>query len=433
MFAFIDSNVGHQFATQWLPDRRIWLLIVLGLIASGCGDESSTSSPISSVRAVAEASAEPSKSETLVGDLLEETDRVVEVEIRGPDGRTRTVSGPTMVAFHELVKTLKAEGATDGEVDEGVLLIDDEPVRLKDVVAAIRAKATAAEAAFAAIRYTKTPGERGYGGVLTSGKVPRKVLAKNAGIYLQDAKGTPLREMKLAMPYFVFEENETHLLVGIEQDRDLAIGWAKQDSCFAWPSRRLAYPTDAAKFTSEELRETSERTLPSFTAETVMPWPVLYEDRAAGNVTVLADLRSIGGEVLPMTFTATDKLTLYVLFTEKELNRLAAELTELVGFLESGRLSTTKIVQALGDFLTQNKIDFLDFDELQSVVELYPGGKPSFLLETEIDRRIRKLLPKLNTDIRDLTHVLNAREYFNGARGMYVIPLGVLGKTGSLR
>lgn len=348
-------------------------------------------------------------------------------EIVQEEGRNVALVPKDVANLLELIRALKAEGKSDGEIEAGTIYLESgETVSLKEILASAARHAKTTEALFETIRYGDTPGERGYGKVLLTGKVPRKALARGENVQIFDERGYPKRPMKSSTPFFVFEDTGDHWLVGAEQDRDLAVGWVRANQCFAWPTRRLVYPSESAAQTMS--LGTEGRRLPQFRADDMMPWPVLAEDRAADTLTVLADFSSIGGSIIPMQIGRTDQLNVYVLFSEKELNTLLSRLTEVVGFLESGRLSLPQIVQLLGDFLTQNRIDFLDFPEMKKVVALYPGGTPSFLMKVELEKEVKRLIPKLREQIGVLLDAVAARDFYNAAHGLYVLPMGKFGK-----
>lgn len=145
----------------------------------------------------------------------------------------------------ELIRSLKADGKSHSEIESGTIYLDDgEAISLKEILSAVARHAKSAEAVSETIRYRDTPGERGYGRVLLTGKVPRKALARREDVQILDERGFPKRLMKSSTPFFVFEDTGEHWLVGSEQDRDLAIGWVRMDQCVAWPTRRLVYPVD---------------------------------------------------------------------------------------------------------------------------------------------------------------------------------------------
>lgn len=325
----------------------------------------------------------------------------------------------------ELIRSLKADGKSDSEIESGTIYLEGgEAISLKEILSAVARHAKSAEAVFETIRYRDTPGERGYGRVLLTGKVPRKALARREDVQILDERGYPKRLMKSSTPFFVFEDTGEHWLVGSEQDRDLAIGWVRSDQCFAWPTRRLVYPVDLEALSAALDVAGVGTHLPPFRAEDVMPWPVIAEDRDTDSLTVLADLSPIGGGIMPMHIAHTEQFELYVLFSEKELNTLLARLTELVGFLESGRLSLPQTVQVLGDFLTQNRIDFWDFAEMKKVVDLYPGGRTTLSFEVELQKEIKRAIPKLREQIAVLLDAVAARDFYNAAHGLYILPMG---------
>ena len=129
---------------------------------------------------------------------------------------------------------------------------------------AIVAIAEKRESEFAKLKYTKTPGKRGFGGVLTTGKVPRKVLARHEKTYITDERGDPKREMKLSIPYFVFEDDGERVFVGRVQDRDIAVGWIAKKQLYPWPSRRPAYPNESGDIASLLLGPDSGVGIPRF-------------------------------------------------------------------------------------------------------------------------------------------------------------------------
>lgn len=397
------------------------LLALVWLIGVGC--DSDRELPHTEIRYVrAPESTSSSRTSTTP---IDEPAKEVRFEVTREDGRTISLFTRDAAALLELVRSLKAEGKSDSEIESGTIYLEGgEAISLKEILSSVARHAKSAETVFETIRYLDTPGERGYGRVLLAGKVPRKALARRDDVQILDERGFPKRLMKSSTPFFVFEDTGEHWLVGSEQDRDLAIGWVRSDHCFAWPTRRLVYPIDLEALSAALDVAGVGAHLPPFRAEDVMPWPVISEDRDTDSLTVLADLSPIGGGIMPMHIAHTEQFELYVLFSEKELNLLLARLTELVGFLESGRLSLPQIVQVLGDFLTQNRIDFLDFPEMQKVVDLYPGGRTTLLFEVELQKEIKRVLPKLRDQIAVLLDAVAARDFFNSAHGLYILPMG---------
>ncbi|MDP1796780.1 MAG: hypothetical protein Q8K78_04830 [Planctomycetaceae bacterium] len=332
----------------------------------------------------------------------------------------------SVAKLHEHVVLLRAEGRSKEEIERAKLVLDDgRTLTLRELLRAVMARTKVDEERFRHLRYSATPADRGIGGVLTVGRVPRKVIPSNPDTYILDDRGDPVRVMKLGFPYFVFEEQGDLLLVGHVQDRESALGWVTTEACYAWPSRRMAFSEDLMERVRKSLGDPRHPTATA-SPSPPLPWPILAEERSTEEIRLLADLRALGWGVMPIDLQVENSFQVYVLFTEHELHHVLAELTELQGFLESGRLSIGQSVQVIGEFLTQNRVDFLDFDELRHVVDLFPGGTPSFLLRAELHERLKRVIPLLREQIATLATAVDARECYRPELGAYILPLGTL-------
>lgn len=409
--------------------RSAWILLSIFVVGQiGC-DGGAGRSPSSSARSTTSSPSSTTPTASISAPDIK-TDIAGIVVVRD-DGTRVKITADDMDLLVSQIRSFRTSGKTDAEIESAsVDLGGHGTISLGEIIKALVSEAKRTESSFEAIKYSSTPGERGYGDVLLSGKVPRKAVARSTKIQIYDEHGFPKREMKPSMPYFVFDDNGEHWLVGLEQDKAAALGWVRADQCYPWPSRRLAYPVALLPKRDPAEGHDSSAPIHTFSAEELMPWPVIVEDRAGRQLTVLADMKGLEGSIVPVQYSTTDELQLFVMFTEREFNQLLARLTETVGFLESGTLKPQQEVKVLGDLLTQNQIDFLDLNEVQAVVDLYPGGKPSFLLDYEIKKRIRKVLPTLRKQLGSLLDVTAVRNFFNPARGVYVLPIGSINKVG---
>lgn len=281
------------------------------------------------------------------------------------------------------------------------------------------------------IDYSRTIGPRGFGGVLVSGLIPRKILAKARGLFLKDERGAKKSPLKDGVPYFVFEETEGKVLVSSIQDHETALragGWVGTDECYPWITRRLAYPKRAGRVTlrvKEASGETKE--LPGeiqpFDATRMMPWPILAGAPADGWLVVLADLREFGADFTPLKVRTADDYEIYVLYSETELNKALTNLTSLSAVLDSGKMPVSDIPRVFGNFVTQNQADFLDLDELKKTVEIYPGGSPDFLFRGALDARLKRINHVVRGNVEKLERIALSADYRNPSHSVHVIPL----------
>ena len=79
-----------------------------------------------------------------------------------------------------------------------------------------------------------------------------------------------------------------------------------------------------------------------------------------------------------------------------------------------------------GSFMTQNRVDFLDLDDVKKVLDIYPGGSPDLLIKREAEDRIQTIGRSLEPQIDWLLKVSRSRDFFNPAHGTYVVPLSSL-------
>ncbi len=274
---------------------------------------------------------------------------------------------------------------------------------------------------------------KGIGGVVTFGRVPWKVVVKDENTTLYDAEGHPLRLARPSVPYFVFEQRGENLLIGRLQDRDCVNrngGWLNAADCLSWYSRRLVYPTpDSGAAQALEDGLGSEYALPEYDVERAMPWPILAET-ATADWLVLCDLRHYGSGFwpLPIQYSHIEEFDIFVIFSETELDQTITNITALSAIVDSGRVPVEELPKAVGSFLTQNEVDFLDLDEVRRTVDLFPGGSPDFLMKRELDSRMKRLIANLVGQLRWLLRVVRSRGYYNEAHSIYVVPLDDLNR-----
>ncbi|MBI5757692.1 MAG: hypothetical protein HZA46_04160 [Planctomycetales bacterium] len=278
--------------------------------------------------------------------------------------------------------------------------------------------------------YSRRVGERGFGKVLTTGLVPRKILASHPKAYVCDEDGSPVQPLRDGLPYFVFDEREGRFFVGQLQDVDLAQGWVQLDDCYPWFNRRLCYPKRAGEVSltlaspSGDYVELSG-TLPSFDPTSSMPWPVLATADDDKSLVVLADLRPLGGgQAIPIRFQDAADLELYVLFSQREIDEALQNLTRLAGILP--KLPVGDIPRVFGSFLTQNQVDFVDLGELQTTLDAFPGKAPDFLMKRELGERLKHVEHALGKQVEQLLRVAESTDHFNAAHYTYVVPLNHL-------
>ncbi|MBI2480273.1 MAG: hypothetical protein HYV60_17065 [Planctomycetia bacterium] len=309
-------------------------------------------------------------------------------------------------------------------------LVSDEAFAASEVASSsdsygelVRARSAELRVALSRIGREHARDGRGPGGVLTVGLTPWKVIATEEGVQLHDEDGLPRREMKSNVPYYVFQNRGDGLLVCRIQDEELAArsgGWVNGDACFSWYSRRLVYPRpDGELARTLTLELGTAGALPSFDPTTMMPWPILAEMESEHGWLVLCDFRHYGADmmVLPVMAAYQREFDIYVLFTEVELNRVLRELTALVAIIDSGRMPISDVPRVLGAFLTQNQVDFMEFQEIEETLDVFPG------------RRLRLIRGAIRDQIEWLVKVSRSRGHYNEAHGVYVLPLDALGET----
>lgn len=343
------------------------------------------------------------------------------VRIESETGTPLYLTPMLVERMQEHVRRQRMAGVSTEEIDAGVITINGRSFRMGEIV---NLMAENYEATLAAIEYESTPGERGIGGVLLSGKIPRKVLARRSGLYVLDDQQLPSRPFRTNIPYFVFEDYGELLKVGTFQDSELCQGWVRSRECHPWSSRRLVYPGDPTR-ASRSLNPGATGRLTTFDPTQMMPWPVIMAD-PGGTMLAVADLHEIGGPIQVIPILEKWDPQVFVMFTERELTSILTRLLQLQGLIESGRVEPTKIVRVLGDFLTQNSVDFCDFDEIQSVVERFPGGTPDFLMRKEMRTAVHRLAKQIERQIDDMSDLMDASACFNEARGVYIFPWTIM-------
>ncbi len=214
--------------------------------------------------------------------------------------------------------------------------------------------------------------ERGYYGVLTRNGVPRKIIPslEKTPIRLvaspEEIKRWKISESpKLGEPYFVFEENESELLIGPIQDKELALGWVSRTDVHHWDTRIVVLDDSGA---------------------------VRGYVNQHGNKIINAKT----GEIKEFD----EKAKRATFFSETELDAALVRVTRLLAIFESKKMPHRDLVKVLRQFIRDNNADFLDLTVPKNILDELPVKRDlNFLERRKMDRYIELIAMSLGPQL----------------------------------
>lgn len=215
--------------------------------------------------------------------------------------------------------------------------------------------------------------ERGYFGVLTQDRTPRKIIPNRDKIPIrlvaspEEIKRWKFSDsLKLGQPYFVFEENESELLIGPVQDKELALGWVSRADMHRWDART-----------------------------------VLLDDTGA----VRGYVNQEGDKIIDANTGSIRELDIQskraTFFSETELFKASENITRLISLFERKKTPYRDLVKILRGFVRKNdNTDFLDLTVLKNILDELPGeGDLDFLERRKMDRYIELITMSLGPQL----------------------------------